>query len=242
VTTTRGAIDGSGAFAFYIENTPIEFLTPGYSRNFLCGTDSLREIIRDEAGVYQGEKDPAGPCGAMLIPGISIVEFNPVTEDEAIGLSLTVHYKDPGPAKPEEHLLFSEVSVEFLKGDGAYLIAPMGERAGLDEAVNLWRLPKFGIWRVRAYGDYDFSAGDYVRGDHPDRVYPQDYKESGRTPESLPCQISLEFWPEKTLRDAVHKTYDSGDELITTPCTDYMLSGTPEEIAKRYKVVPPPPF
>ena len=242
MTTTRGALDGLGAFAFYIENTPIEFLTPGFVQSFLCGPDSLREVVNNEDGSFKTIKDPAGPCGAMLIPGISIVEFNPVTEDEAIGLSLTVHYKEPGPAKPEEHLLFSEVSVEFLKGDGAYLIGPMYELAGLDEAINLWRLPKFGIWRVRAYGDYDFSAGDYAIGSHPNRVSSLFYKESGRTPESLPCQISLEFWPEKTLRDAVHKTFESGNELITTPCTDYMLSGTPEEIAQRYEVVPPPPF
>lgn len=95
--------------------------------------DSLREVVTYEDGTFKTIKDTAGPPSVMLIPGISIVEFNPVTEDEAIGLSLTVHYKEPGPAKPEEHLLFSEVSVEFLKGDGAYLIAPMDELAGLDE-------------------------------------------------------------------------------------------------------------
>ena len=47
MTTTRGALNGLGAFAFYIENTPIEFLTPGYSKYFLCGPDSLREVVNN---------------------------------------------------------------------------------------------------------------------------------------------------------------------------------------------------
>lgn len=51
MTTTRGAIDGSGAFAFYIENTPIEFLTPGYSKYFcvvwiVCGRLSRTKMAR----------------------------------------------------------------------------------------------------------------------------------------------------------------------------------------------------
>lgn len=159
----------------------------------------------------------------------------PITMDEAIGVNLTIYGREPGPAKPEEHLLFSEVSVEFLAGDRPYFIAPMDEMAGLDENINHWRLPTFGIWRVRGYGDYDFEAAGRVPGGHPDAVLPDDYKDSGRTPESLPCQIYLEFWPEKTLRDAVHKTEYTGDELITTPCTDYNLGAIPEEIARRYE-------
>ena len=47
MTTTRGALDGLGAFAFYIENTPIEFLTPGFVQSFLCGPDSLREVVNN---------------------------------------------------------------------------------------------------------------------------------------------------------------------------------------------------
>ena len=65
-------------------------------------------------------------------------------------------------------------------------------------------------------------------------AYIDEIGDSGRSSESLPCQISLEFWPEKTLRDAVHKTDYAGDGLIVTPCTDYNLGATPEEIAQRY--------
>lgn len=234
------AVDGTDAFAFYVENVPIEFMTPAtyissatYSYR-LHGMESLRKSTLNRNGSFKTLEDPAGPEDALLIPGISVVEINPITIDEAIGVSLTTYSKEPGPATPENHLMFSEVSVEFLTGDRPYFIAPDGEPLGLDEEINRWKLPVFGIWRVRAYGDYDFEAAGGIAGRHPDAIFPSFYKKSGRTPESLPCQIRLEFWPEKTLRDAVHKTRESGDELIITPCTDYILSGSPEEIASRY--------
>jgi hypothetical protein len=233
--TVCGAVDGTDAFAFYIENTPLHYLTPGPRKYIRVGEDSLRESYYLEDGSFGGLTDPAGPEGALLLPGISIVEIRPIAIDEAIGVNLTIYDEEPGPAKPDEHLLFSEVSVEFLAGDRPYFIAPMGELAGLDENINHWRLPTFGIWRVRAYGDYDTEPTGGHISDHPDAIFPSFYKDSGRTPESLPCQIYLEFWPEKTLRDAVHKTDYAGDELITTPCTDYNLGATPEEIARRYE-------
>lgn len=230
----HAAVDGADAFAFYVQNVPIEFLTPGSYTYRLHGMDSLRESYKNEDGTFRSFKDPAGPEGALLIPGISVVEINPITVDEAVGVSLSSYGKEPGPATPENHLMFSEVSVEFLAGDRPHFLAPDGELLGLDEEINTWKLPIFGIWRVRAYGDYDFEAADGIAGRHPDAIFPSFYKESGRTPESLPCQIQLEFWPESTLRDAVHKTRTSGDELIVTPCTDYILSASPEEIASRY--------
>lgn len=181
---------------------------------------------------------PLGPEGALLIPGVSILEFSPITLDEAIGLSLIVHKENPGPAQPESHLLFSEVSVEFLDGTQPNLMAPMGMQAGLDEQLNEWRLPSCGIWRIRGYGDYDFQAAGGVPRFHPDYISVLDYPTSGHSPESLPCQIHLEFWPEPTLRNAQHKTEHTNGDIISVPATDYKIGGSLEEAEKRNQRYP----
>ena len=232
---TQGAIDGNDAFAFFIENNPwFDLDTSGTSDEWIpFGYDTLKKTKIQPDGTEISLYMPRGPEGALLVPGVSILEFSPITIDEAIGLSLTVHNENPGSAQPESHLLFSEVSVEFLDGTPPHLMAPMGMQAGLDEQLNEWQLPSCGIWRIRGYGDYDFEAAGDVPGWHPDSISVMDYPTSGRSPESLPCQIHLEFWPEPTLRDAQHKTRHTNGEIISVPATDYKIGGTLEEAAKR---------
>ena len=233
--TTRGAINGNDAFAFFIENNPWFYWdTNSTSDEWIpFGEDTINETITLADGSVGGLKPRPGPKGTLLFPGVSILEFSPITIDEAIGLSLTVHNENPGSAQPESHLLFSEVSVEFLDGTPPHLMAPMGMQAGLDEQLNEWQLPSCGIWRIRGYGDYDFEAAGGVPGWHPDSISVMDYPTSGRTPESLPCQIHLEFWPEPTLRDAQHKTEHTNGQIISVPATDYKIGGTPEQATQR---------
>ena len=242
---TQGAIDGSDAFAFFIENSPwFDLDTSGTSEEWIpFGYETLEYPTIREDGTEGPLGDRPGPEGALLIPGVSILEFSPITIDEAIGLSLIVHKENPGPAQLESHLLFSEVSVEFLDGTQPNLMAPMGMQAGLDEQLNEWRLPSCGIWRIRGYGDYDFQAAGGVPGFHPDSIPVMDYPSSGRSPESLPCQIHLEFWPEPTLRNAQHKTRHTNGDIISVPATDYKIGGTLEEAEKRnqhYRQITPP--
>ena len=118
---TQGAIDGSDAFAFFIENSPwFDLDTSGTSEEWIpFGYDTLKKTEIQPDGTEVSLYMPLGPEGALLIPGVSILEFSPITLDEAIGLSLIVHKENPGPAQLESHLLFSEVSVEFLDGTGA---------------------------------------------------------------------------------------------------------------------------
>lgn len=61
--TVRGAVDGIGAFAFYIENTPLQYLAPGPRKYMDVGVDSLRESYYRDDGSFAGLRDPAGPEG-----------------------------------------------------------------------------------------------------------------------------------------------------------------------------------
>lgn len=233
---TVGAVDSASFLNFTIENIPQIHLDPKHREaEPRYGIGTLRESIIGKNQEFCGLKPPAGPEGALLLPGVCIVEVDTITADEAVGLTLIIHDSEPGPATPQGHYIFSEVSVEFMEGPLPAIYGDMGEPAGLDEIINQWRLPGCGIWRIRAYGDYDFEAAGGFISEHPDAIDAFTYMETDHDPESLPCQLKLEFWREKTLRDAIHKPKEAGDELVVTPCTDYMIGATPEEIAKRYE-------
>lgn len=64
--TVRGAVDGTGAFAFYIENTPLQYLAPGPRKYMEVGVDSLRESYYRDDGSFAGLRDPAGPEGGVI--------------------------------------------------------------------------------------------------------------------------------------------------------------------------------
>ncbi len=133
---------------------------------------------------------------AVLFTGVSTLLLRPPQIDEAIGLQITVFDEKPEPVDVSEWQWYTEVSVEFLGDEAAYLGVEADRDAFLypGEQLHSWELAP-GKYRVRGYSRSE-GWREYAGIGHPNGVGIRDYPTSGRSWDSLRCQIRLDFWPE----------------------------------------------
>lgn len=191
-----GAVKVPGAVTFGITNVP--YAEDSYDPNWVpWGPETVFESTGNSQLIFP----PEWKKRALLFSGTSHIDILPPTIDEAVGMTLCILDSNPGEPDMDGWNQYSEVSATFLPGPPAELNDNYGGPAGYSgEPINDWRLP-CGTWRIRGYAYYDKTQTRHgILGTHPDSVDFMDYPESGRTWDSLPGQIRIEFWPEDSLR------------------------------------------
>lgn len=193
-SVTSGPIQLVDAMGFDIMNYPTNWDTLEYDGPE-WGSDSLYERNANGELILLPRSVP------LLEAGVSIVRVVLPTTDEAAGLTLSILDAPPPPMQPREHLNWAEVSVEYLEGTGAEVTVAMGYfDITYEPEIRDWRLPT-GVWRVRGSIVFDETQlRDGIVGTHPESVGVTEFPTSGRSWQSLPCQLHLEFWREDELR------------------------------------------
>lgn len=139
---------------------------------------------------------------AVLFSGISTLLLRTPVIDEVVGMRITVFDEEPEPIDMDKWQWFTEISVEFLGTEPAFfgLESLSGRDAFFfpDEQLYSWELAP-GKYRVRGYSRVK-GWREYAGFGHPDSVGIREYLSSGRSWDSLPSQIRLDFWPENEPR------------------------------------------
>lgn len=139
---------------------------------------------------------------AVLFSGISTLLLQTPEIDQVVGMKISVFDEEPEPVDLSKWQWFSEVSIEFFGTEPAYFgVESSGDRDAFffpGGQLYSWELAP-GKYRVRGYSRSE-GWREFAGLGHPSSVGIREYRNSGRSWDSLPCQIRLDFWPEEQSR------------------------------------------